>query len=55
MAYMQGVAFPAFVAMLAKWAPPQEKTTITTAMFAGTFIYLFGDCYRRRKIIDAVP
>ena len=41
MAYMQGVAFPAFVAMLAKWAPPQEKSTMTTAMFAGTFIYLF--------------
>jgi len=34
---VQGVAFPAFVAMLAKWAPPREKSTMTAAMFAGMF------------------
>ena len=39
------MAFPAFVAMLSKWAPPREKSTMTAAMFAGILIVIYTPVY----------
>jgi len=33
--YVQAVTYPAMVSMLSKWAPPLERSRMTTFMHAG--------------------
>ena len=32
---VKGVTFPSMAAMLSKWAPPLERSTMATAIYAG--------------------